>query len=562
MERHTMRVACATFDRVNWDRNEITRHDQTVCVDPAELWDWITALTCQKERTVLWAHNLGYDLRICCAIPQLLQRGWTLKEFAIDSYRVWMQWGDGRRGLTMVDTMSFVHQKLEVFADGFGDTKLPLPTDNAPLQEWIQRCESDTAILRHLVLRLLSWLRTNDCGDFRLTGAAQASACFRHRFLGEQRALVHTNRDALDAERRSAWTGRCEVWQHGAVKGELYEWDFALAYARIARDVAVPVRYRGCLENVTLPQVRKLSRRYATLSAVTVTTDVPVVPTERGGRIVWPTGTFDTCLWDNELELARRSGATIQVHQVWFYVRGPLLRSWATWIIERLEGENQEHDIVGRRVLKLWARQLIGRFGLRYPRWEIEGETDRPRLDYLPYVEPEYDRTGVFLALGTTLYAQSEKIEGNDSAPAIMAYIMAEARVRLWEAMQDAGLENVVYVDTDSVLVTAQGSANLVSATNNGCHVGLREKGQYNGGVFHAPRQVQIGSETRIAGLPRSATKIADDQYIATVWEGMREALWNRRAESVALHTRQFTLRAHDARREHLDNGRTQAIVL
>lgn len=561
-ERHTLRVACCSFDHIDWQNNELKRSELEAFEDAADLWRWIEARTSPRERSVLWAHNLGYDLRLVGALVHLPALGWELKAFAIDSFRVWLRWAKDDRTLTQVDSMSFVAQALERFSADLGVTKPALPEQDDSAAAWLERCQADTKLLRALVLRLLGWLRANDCGDFRMTGAAQSSAAFRHRFLNGQRLLVHTNTEALVAERRAAWAGRCEVWQHGEIQGPLYEWDFNLAYARIAQAVSVPVELRGEAGSMSAQRALELSERYAVLAECDVATDVPIVPAEHEGHIVWPAGHFATTLWDNELRLAVAAGATVDVGRIWLYRRAPLLREWAEWIIERLQGEEQEIDPIGRRVLKLWARQLIGRFGLRYPRWEAIGETEKERLDYLPYVDVDKGTFGVFLACGRTVFEQHGKVEGTDSAPAVMSYIMAEARCRLWSALQTAGESNVIYCDTDSLIVTPKGNLRLEAATHRGEHGGLLWKGSHALGVFHGPRQVMLGSESRVAGLPKRAERLGGQRYQAVIWEGLKESLWQQHPEEVRLYQRYIELQGTDSRRRHLEGNQTAPFTL
>ena len=45
---------------------------------------------------------------------------------------------------------------------------------------------------------------------------------------------------ALAVERRACWTGRCEAYRWGEVKGPLHEWDFELAYLRVEAVTSLP----------------------------------------------------------------------------------------------------------------------------------------------------------------------------------------------------------------------------------------------------------------------------------------------------------------------------------
>ena len=561
-ERHSLRLAFATFDRIDKQTREPKTSEDSAFVDSAELWDWIIGKTTQKERLVVFAHNLGYDLRLTEALTILPSQGWEVLDFSLDNYRCWIRWRRGKSSLLMVDTLSFVGKRLATFADGEHWQKPELPTDDAPFEQWLQRCRSDTYLLRSVVLRLLDFMEAEECGNFRMTGAAQASAAFRHKFLKPRALLIHEDEEALAAERRAAWTGRCEVWRHGEVKEELHEWDYSLAYARIARSAKLPTKYAGKIANPSESSFGRMRESCRLLCEVTVTTLAPIAPSENDGRILWPLGTFPTTLWDCEIDLLREHGADIRFENIWYYRTSPLLQEWGQWIIDRLEGEDAATDAVIAALLKGWSRSLIGRFGLRYAVWQQAGLT--PDADFLsmPFRDLDTNQTGEYLRLGRQLLVQEEMAESPDSAPAVMAYVMAQARANLWRAIQAIPEGGLVYCDTDSLIVTATASDAVARFADTSAGWGLRLKRTYTHGQFSAPRQVSLGHERRMAGLPRKARDNGDGSYSAEVWESPQASLQRGSPNGVTIHKRIIRPQAKDHRRRHLEGGATEPFTL
>jgi hypothetical protein len=561
-ERHRLRLAFATFDVLDRETLEPKRSEESGFVDAAELWEWVDARTTVNERTVVFAHNLAYDLRLTRALEELPRLGWELDTFSLDSYRCWLRWRRQKRSLLMVDTVSFVGRALEGFARDLGVAKPALPENDAPLEEWLDRCKADTRLLRELSMRMLRWLERGDHGNFRMTGPAQASASFRHKFLERGDLLVHADEDALAAERRSAWAGRCEVWRHGKVDETIVEWDFSLAYARLARDAMLPVRLRGEVTKPTLDRVLGFGKAYAVLAEVDVVSPAPVVPMELDRRIVWPVGAFPSTLWDVELAELVAAGGTAHVRRAWLYRRGPLLQEWATWIIDQLEGPNPETDPVARAMLKQWSRALIGRFGLRYPKWEALGDTADVALELIPRVSADTGETGAWLRLGHQVLEQTSIEESPDSCPAVMAYVMTLARRRLWRAIQTVPAGELLYVDTDSLLVTEAGSPALEAFSRTPEGEGLRIKSTYQRGTFWAPRQLELNGAARVAGLPRDARRRGRKVWTAEVWEGPQESIKRGHPGEVHVTQRTVHLRALDHRRRHLSRGRTAPVLI
>ena len=556
-EQHSLRLAFATYDRIGAKTRQPIKSEESAFVDSRELWEWVTARTTPKERLALFAHNLGYDLRLTEALTVLPSMGWEIADFALDNYRCWLRWRREKSTLLMVDTMTFVGQRLADFGEQEHWRKPELPSEDAPFEEWLDRCRADTKILRSLTLHLLDWMETEECGNFRMTGAAQGSAAFRHKFLKPRSLLIHDDQEALEAERRAAWTGRCEVWRHGEIREELQEWDYSLAYARIAATAELPTKFCGTIATPSRLAVGALKSSTALLLQASVNSPAPIAPTEKDGRILWPTGSYRTTLWDVELDLLREAGAEIEIERAWYYRTAPLLQDWGRWIIDSLEGEEATNDAAIAALLKGWSRSLIGRFGLRYPVWETAGTTPDADFLYLPFIDGDTKETGAYLRLGRQLLVQEEIQESPDSAPAVMSYIMALARINLWRAIQAIPGEGLVYCDTDSLIITSSASDAVAQFADTSAGWGLRRKRIYSRGRFLAPRQIQLGGERRMAGIPRRARERDDGSYDAEVWESPQASLQRQAPNSVAVHKRIITPRAQDFRRQHLEGGKT-----
>lgn len=555
-ERHTFRLASASFDEVNPTVMAPAKSDRKDFNNPADLWLWIDGKTRENWRTVLWCHNLGYDLRLTQALLILPHLGWHYRAGSFAPRATWAIWKRGKRTLQMVDLYSFLPRSLERLGREMGLDKTDLPNETSTIEDWRQRCHTDVTITREIVLHLMRWLEESDLGSFRLTGAAQGSAAFRHRFMRRRSILCHADETAKDAERRSGWTGRCEVWKHGPTKQEVHEWDYSLAYATIARDAELPSQLVSTRHKIDAAEFKRLARNFRVLAEVEVDTEEPTIPMEMDGRILWPVGKFQTTIWDDEIRLAYDEGADIRFGKAWVYKRRPILKDWAEWILQSLEGENHEKDPLARIILKTWSRSLIGRFGLRYPQWQDFATSEYSDLLYLPYLDNDTRGHGVMFQIGTDVLEQAQLTEASDSSPAIMAAIMSAARVRLWRTMKAVGFHRVIYCDTDSLLLDVEGS--LIAQRIAHRFPGLRLKSKYLGGDFRAPRNIVLEKDARIAGIPKSASENGRGGFTGEVWQGITESIRSGSAGEVRVLRRSFDSQVTtDFRRAHLEDGST-----
>lgn len=525
---------------------------------PSELWDWVESKVRKNQRTVIVAHNLAYDLRIADAFDELARRGWRLDRIRLDGDQTSVRWRRGSSTILGVDSMSWFPVGLEVIGNELGVKKLRLPHADDSDDAWLARCRRDVEILSTAWLRLVRWLHDIDAGTWQPTGAAQSWTVWRHKFM-THKVLVDDDEPLRELERASTWTGRCEVWRHGRlVDGPFTEWDYRASYMQIAHDCELPNRVVGQVDRPRWKDVERWMTTSCVLATVEVTTEVPVLPARSAHGIYWPTGTFSTTVWSPELVLARGVASQLSVSSAVVYSRAPILRAFAEWCLPLALDEAGDGDPIVRRVTKHWSRALIGRFGVRYRVWEPFGEAAPSGVILGDGFDAETEERFRVLSFNGESLRESGILEGENAIPSVMGYVMSEARSRLWAAMMAAGIEHVVYVDTDGLVVDEEGSARLAAAGL----VGLRRKASYRSVEVLGPRQCVFGAEVRIAGVPRRARKVGARTWEGEVWPALSTSLGRGDLANVRTAMRRTTVRGTDHRRLHLPKGVTAPILV
>lgn len=556
--RQAWRCGVAAFYRREKGRQ--AKEELTTFDDPVALWTAVSAWTKPRQRTILWAHNLGYDVRISEALEVLPQLGWQVEAHNLANRGTWIHWRKDGATLLMVDSASVFPVTLAELAKSFQMTKLPLPTNEDTLKAWQERCVRDVTILRRAVLSYLHWIEDEDLGSWQMTGAGQSYATFRHRHL-THKMLVHADGEALEAERSAMWTGRCEAYWKGRIGHVgLEEWDLSLAYARIAQRENVPTRLIGPVgSNVNLEALLRRPRS-AVLAEVEVETSVPVLPTKVDGRMVWPVGTFTTTAWSPELVAAIHAGATLRVKRAWLYSTSPALKQWADWIIDGLTPGPGERPAWQKIVFKHWCRALPGRFGMSYQKWEEFGRTLDAHVSQGLCWDARTRETRMLTQLGNTVSASGGVTEWDQSQPAITGYIMSVCRVWVWDVVQALGPEAVLYVDTDSFYVTGEHHDAAFALSRTPLGEGLRLKNTYPRGHILGPRQIVTGSRPRVAGLPHRAVKMPDGSFQGEVWQSLANSVQSGTPSTVDVSDRTWRIRGTDNRRVDGPRGWTLPI--
>lgn len=525
---------------------------------PEELWQTVDQRTSVYSRTVVWAHNLAYDLRISDALRQLTGMGWDVDGVSLQNVGGWVSFKCGNRRLLLVDSYSWLPAPLSTIAQdvGRGSHTDWHPGMNAKQLE--QHCLTDAKILADAVLHILRFVEQEDLGSLKPTGSGQSHAAWRRRWLTRNKMVVHNDPRALLAERRAMHCGRTEAWRHGTIREPTFEYDMNLAYCRIAATTPLPDMLVGERLNVTRGEYHRLAERFAVLADIHVTTTVPVLPTTNEHGVMWPVGTFDTTVWHPEIQIALLAGAQIRFDRIWVYRRGDGLRDMSIWLIDQLEGPNINPDPIVRRMLKHWARTLIGRCGLRYRSWEPYGTHPHPDFCMSQAWDLDGGDPQTHLRVGRQIMELAGMRESRSSMPQIPSYVMSACRAKLWRLIYIAGPENVVYMDTDSLIVNRAGSAALRSRPEFGPQSDLRFKHEFRDLTINGPRDLDANGERRLSGVPRRAVQLGKHRFEGEVVAGLEHSLAGGQPDAVDSWQQDFVIIAPDLRRVHLPDGTTQ----
>lgn len=551
-------VAVATFRAAPKGRKPAERTE--MFTSPDSLWAAIADHCIDGARTVLWAHNLGYGLRLTDCLSILSGAGWDLVGHNLAPKGTWLIWKRGKTSLHMCD-VSAVFPKLlpqigQAFGIGFPETE---PLREAPSAA-LERCRVGELIVRTAMTAYLAWLEDAGLGNWQLTGAGQSYAAFRHRFLTHP-MLVHDDPQALAMERAAMWTGRCEAYWHGSLRREVvHEWDFTSSYASICAEETVPTKLVGPM-SAKYPWRRFLrDPKVGFVARVRVTTEQPTVPTRHNGRILWPVGSFESTLWDCEIAAALDDGAQIEVISGFLYRKTPALKAWAEWILSQLLPGPTEPPAWQKIVLKHWSTAAIGRFGMMFPEWEEVGRASKIGVLRRTCVDMDSDERYEIMQVGRTLYRQGALVEWQHSQPAITGYVMAAARVRLWRLLRAMPPRMALYADTDSILTidTAEPVMSALAATDTGR--GLRLKRSWDGFTILGPRQLVTGQRIRISGVPVTARAMPDGGLHGAVWESLAVAMSAHRSDQVRVSDRVWHVKGSDRRRNGPSLGWTEPI--
>jgi hypothetical protein len=307
---------------------------------------------------------------------------------------------------------------------------------------------------------MVAALGRTSMGSLQDTAGAQALYGYRKAYMPVP-LQTHCRGSVLALERSALHGGRAECHRLGRVAGPVYALDYTGYYTSIMRDITVPVRLRHYSEEWHPHGERLLREGYAMAARVKVRTEWPSYPCLRDGLTVWPVGTFWTVLCGTELQRAYALREIVEGGQWATYDTQTALRDYALACLALRADAEAAGDKDLARYAKSLGVSLVGKFAQQRRQWHDRHKVEaRHRWGTWWY----HGRAGTWHRYRSIAgLVQREEVGGetDTSFPAISAWIYAEGRARLWEAMLVAGRDNVYYTHTDSLFVSESGYWNL-----------------------------------------------------------------------------------------------------
>lgn len=512
LEVQTYRLGIARYLSLS-DTFDILEDEYHVSRTGDELAEFIEWQTRKDKALYVYAHNLKYDLQLSGLLTILLSKGWKLSLFVLEDPPSFIRLKRDRKSIVMIDTFNYWQFSVSAMGDQLGLAKLTMPALGAEDKEWITYCKRDVEVLSEYLLSFMRFLLANDLAGLGLTLASQSFRAYRHRFMPCD-IVIHSDQRALALERSGYTGGRVEAFFIGTRNTEDYfKLDVNSMYPYVMQGNTYPVELKGYTENIPLDKLDRLLDRYYCIAEVELSTSEPVYAFRGEHKLIFPVGEFRTVLHHNKLLYARKHNQIMRVLRVSCYKRGDIFSQFIDFFYQLKVSSEREHNPINRHLAKILMNSLYGKFGQR----EVVSKIiDNPG-------PAEYKRlTGYSEALGLTVevnYLGNQielRYKSGESAysfPAIAGAVTSNARLYLWELINRAGLENVFYVDTDSLMTNKAGYDNLTLYLDPSRLGAIKLEDMSSSLAIFGAKDYQFGHEIKHKGVPKSALEVSPGKW-------------------------------------------------
>jgi len=531
-EKHTLRLGVAVYVR-DGRANNPARETWWGFDKATEFWGKAIACCEQNRRLCIVGYNIGYDFRTLSGFKVLTGLGYTPIRLYLSSFCTILQFTKGKHIILILDAQNYFRGSLERWGELMGMKKVPVDFYNVSDDRLREHCWRDVEILQKLWGNWRSFVTENDLGHFCVTIPSQAMTAFRHRFMPCE-VYIHNNEEATEIERESYVGGRVECWHVGVMlDGPFYKVDVTSMYPAMMNKFPVPVKLLGVWRDPTIELVIDAIKEHAVVGEVLIDTDKPIYSVRHEGVLLWPTGQFWTTLTGPEIELALWHGHILEFGRVCVYKRAVLFAKYVEAMFALRQQFQEDHNEVWSEMVKRLLNTLYGKFGQRSEQWEYQGYNKNLEDGMITVYDGITGESYKVYQVCGHAHAVIGWEEAFNSFPAIASYITSYARCYLWELIVTAGMENVLYMDTDSLILRQAGFDRLQSYIQPGVLGKLKLEYVTQSLKIDAPKEYYTDKEEKCKGVRSSAKHVTETRWDDMKWESMRGALRTGRIDHV-----------------------------
>lgn len=519
-KEHETFLICACFSRERRDtwKDYHGRHFKR------RFWAAVDAFTWEGRKTWIFAHNAKYDTLAAGAVHFLIRLGYKVESFSDDNpflMKLVKRGETNSKTIMIVSSTNYYKNSLAELGEIFGLPKLEAAF-NAGLKQAITYCRRDVEILKTAMENFLDFIEREDLGNFGQTIAAQSFNAYRHKFM-QHDIYIHADSRAIEIEREAYSGGRTEAWIIGEAPETAFVCDINSQYPSVMLAEKYPVMLKTIRNKMTLDEAAAyIKKGYLLIARARINTGLPIFPV-KAGRLIFPVGSFESTLTTPEISEGIRRGIISDLTEVCIYEGAPIFADFVNYFYNaRLEAKaagDKVHDLM----YKLILNSLYGKFGQRAVDWEEAGEAPPEVVKVEHIFDMETGKRRMVKIFGGTVFKSIEKegieAEAVNSFPAIAAHVTAYARLLLWRYIESAGLENVFYMDTDSLFVNESGLDRLQAAgAIHSKKLGALKLEKSGSLIVYGVKDYVFNGVAKIKGISRNAIQISPTDFIVNQW--------------------------------------------
>ncbi len=487
------------------------------------------------ERIVVIGRNMAQIIVLLQASSRFQSLGYKCAWYFSANGRVYIRLENGKKSITFCDIRNWLPGELPEIGKWAGVKVEPVnrywPDEEIPHDYHIHALTAVSASF----YKYMEWVKSNKIGGFTFSLSSLAFTYFSR--LPESRKLMHPRSDWLgNLEKKAHFGGFCKAHKTGAFRtGLFYLLDCNGLYGTVLRDEKLPFRHiTSNFHPVDGDIDRAASRGDYIVQGVYQIND-GFLPQRRGRWIDWTKGPVECYLPGPEFRWVKEHGKILEIKSIHVYETRKLGETISNTFLTKKAESISKGEKYEARMWKLLHNSLYGKFSQRFGKVHVftarEGEPEGEEY----CIDGETGSVWKIIIFCGTKIVQTEDGFGDTFFPSISAFITSHARVRLWRLCMAAGWENVLYNDTDSLLVNFWGYDRLRQWINPDTPGMVKVEECSRGCEILGEKRYRIGS-TYKDGTEPNVYKVSADGFV--VWAEKISLVDKAKAEAGAVSVR------------------------
>jgi hypothetical protein len=502
------------------------------------LFDLIDSLPKTKDKLWIFAHNIGFDLRIVGLFDHIAKRRYSLlhpfpskratkpeEPFVVldDPPTIIRLYRPDGQEIMWLDTWQWLSSSLAKIGRILGNAKGTMPPESGDDDAWFRYCRQDVDVLDDAMKRIFQWIKTNGYKSFHPTRAGQAKLIFSQIY--EHRLIKYHNDSFLQAiERPSYYGGFTECFRVGRIEGPIHQLDVNSLYPYVMSRFWYPheVNSASLDGSDNTEAVRAFPK--SCIAEVWLDSPVNTYPVRSREGTIFVRGRIRTYLPGPELDSAYRSGDVRRVGNYVRYRMAPLFTDFVQdMYAARIEAKKQGNEIFDY-FYKLILNSLYGKFGQMTAEWEYVGETDPSTVYSQGYtVDGETGETQETRILAGTTYKRTKQIDHEKSFVSIASFVTSYAREYMRSIRSLLSPDSYHYQATDSLYISDTAyniirDSGLIDSSTLGA---FKYESTYDNITIYNIHNMDKGTIKVRGSIRGKAEHLGGDEYRQESWESL-----------------------------------------
>ena len=503
-------------------------------------WDFVESKI--EKRLYLYAHNMDFDFKQVNGFEQLIKdRGWELKSYYIEGKSFIIRMKKDKKNLIILDTMNYSPTSLKDIGESIGLDKMEIDFKKCTDKELSTYCFNDVQIIKIYLQNLIRFLEDDDLSMLKNTSSSLAFNVFRHKFYDENEPIyIHADDKVIDLERKSFKGGITDCMKVGRyneknVKGKkLYKLDFASMYPAEMKQHKYPFNKRPYIGSVDVKGMKELLKTYHVIAQIDfyLPKDKAYILTKgkigKSKKCCFAWGDMIETLCTPEIEYVIKNGVIKSIRGVCVYDKKDIFSEYVDFFYGKRLYYREKKNKCFENLCKLFLNGLFGKFSQKQMNFEVL-KKDMDDFDFInlsykklkqkvikkgDIIDNTIDKV-TLIQIGKKLVRCTKTDENSfDSFVAISSMVTSYGRMKLIQMIEQAGRENVYYLDTDCLIVNEAGYIALeehIDLSGKKTLGKLELEGTSTDSIFYRPKYYIFGEEQKCKGVKKTHKVLYED---------------------------------------------------